>query len=152
MPKPSALSVTLHVHDAQWKALLSPYRKTVQAACEAAADEMRWKHAGEVAVVLANDAFVRQLNHQYRGKDKPTNVLSFPGDGESLGDIVLARQTVAKEAKAQGKTFKAHATHLLVHGMLHLSGHDHAREKEAAAMEALEIRILKKLGVSNPYL
>lgn len=152
MPKPSALSITLHVHDAQWKILLSPCRKTVRAACEAAANEMQLKRAGEVAVVLASDAFVRQLNHQYRGKDKPTNVLSFPGDGESLGDIVLARQTVAKEAKAQGKTFKAHATHLLVHGMLHLSGHDHARGKEAAAMEALEIRILKKLGVSNPYL
>jgi probable rRNA maturation factor len=142
------LDITIDIRDAKWKALLLPYKKTVHAACEAA---FKNKSKEEVCVVLANDAFVRNLNRDFRRKDKPTNVLSFPGD-EHLGDIILARQTILREAKEQGKTARDHAVHLIVHGMLHLQGYDHEHEKDAKAMEALEIKILKKLGISNPYL
>ncbi len=155
------ISITVQVQDARWRALLRPYGKTVRAACETALESSGlgirdWGFG--VTVVLADDAFVRKLNKQFRGKDKPTNVLSFPESpipnpqSPYLGDIVLARQTVEREAKEQGKTVRAHATHLLVHGMLHLLGHDHMRAKEAQAMENLEIKILKKLGINNPYL
>ena len=105
----------------------------------------------EMTVVLADDAFVKNLNRDFRGKNKPTNVLSFPGDGH-LGDIVLAFETIERQAKEQNKTFKAHVQHLLVHGTLHLLGHDHMEEAEAEKMESLEIKILKELGVANPYL
>lgn len=147
-------AVTIHLHTPQWKKLLHPYCKTVEVACASALGKKR-----AVAVVLADDAFVQKLNHHYRGKNKSTNVLAFPafssplGEGDSyLGDIILAYETVVQEARAQGKTFKHHATHLLVHGCLHLLGHDHMRKKDAEAMEALEIKILAKLGISNPYL
>lgn len=139
--------INIQILDPRWKVLLRPYRKTVRAACEAA-----FSGSGEITVMLADDALMRQLNHDYRGKDAPTNVLSFSGEGDYLGDIVLARQTIEREAKAQRKTVRTHATHLLVHGTLHLLGHDHLRDKEAQTMEALEIKILKKLGISNPYL
>ncbi|NBX02785.1 MAG: rRNA maturation RNase YbeY [Alphaproteobacteria bacterium] len=115
------------------------------ASAASAEGEMR-----EITVVLADDAFVKNLNRDFRGKDKPTNVLSFPGDGH-LGDIVLAFETIEREAKEQQKTFKAHVQHLLVHGTLHLLGHDHIKDAEAEKMEALEIKILKELGVANPY-
>lgn len=144
------LDITILVKDARWKPLLKPHVKTVHAACEAAAQNMRSRK--ELTVVLANDALARKLNRDFRGMDKPTNVLSFPGGGAHLGDIVLARQTVAREAKAQGKTLRAHAVHLLVHGVLHLLGYDHLREKDARNMERREIKVLKKLGISNPYL
>lgn len=145
--------ITIQLRDARWKTRLRPYCKTVRAACETALAHTKRKGV-EMAVVLADDAFVRDLNHTYRGQDKPTNVLSFPGEegGEVLGDVVLALETVEREAREQDKTVKHHAIHLLVHGTLHLLGYDHLRRKEAESMEALEIKILKKLGVSNPYL
>jgi probable rRNA maturation factor len=159
------LKITIDIRDEKWKALLSPYRKTVQQACEAGFriqdSGFRKISGGEVSVVLANDAFVRKLNHAFRGKDKPTNVLSFPSsppescilNPESyLGDIILARQTILREAKAQKKTPRDHAVHLIVHGMLHLQGYDHERHADAENMEALEVKILKKLGIGNPYL
>ena len=106
----------------------------------------------EISLVLADDALIQGLNKQYRGKDKPTNVLSFPQDEEfSLGDIVLALETIEKEAREQNKTFRDHVIHLTVHGTLHLLGHDHENPDEAADMEELEIRILHKLGINNPY-
>ena len=117
--------------------------------------------AAEVTVVLADDAMVRRLNRDYRGLDKPTNVLSFggpdgwhaapPGAPIGLGDVILARETVAAEATAQGKSMADHASHLIVHGMLHLLGHDHVSDVEAEAMEAVEVRILAGLGIGNPY-
>lgn len=143
--------IVIHVRDPRWKARLKPYCKTVEAVCAAVLKDAK-RGRGEMAVVLADDAFVRDLNKTFRGKDKPTNVLSFPGEEEALGDIVLALETIAREADKQGKTFRDHATHLLVHGMLHLLGFDHARAKDAAAMEKREIKILKTLGVANPYL
>ena len=120
----------------------------------------------EVSVRLTDDAEVQQLNAQYRHKDKPTNVLSFPmiqadllesvgqnsDDGEVLlGDIVLAHGVCAAEAAERGITLADHATHLIVHGTLHLLGYDHMVEDEAEAMEAIEIDALKSLGLADPY-
>ena len=119
----------------------------------------------EVAVRLTDDAEVHQLNRDFRGKDKPTNVLSFPqvqddlleglansDDGEILlGDIVLARETCAREAYEKGISLEDHATHLIVHGTLHLVGYDHMDDASASAMEALEVKALASLGLANPY-
>lgn len=149
---PVKLQLDIAVREAAWKTRLKPYVKTIRVACEAALQETSKRKKIEISVVLANDAFVRELNHTYRRKNKPTNVLSFDGEGEYLGDIVLALETIQREAKQQGKTFRDHATHLIVHGVLHLLGHDHERDKDAAAMEEKEVKILKKLGVKNPYL
>lgn len=120
-----------------------------------------------ISLVLADDAFVRILNAQYRNKDKPTNILSFPAidlldddslqydayeDDVPLGDLVLAYETVAKECEEQNKSFEDHFRHLIVHGYLHLVGYDHIEDNEAEKMEALEIDILAACGVKNPYL
>lgn len=121
----------------------------------------------EISVRLTDNAEVQTLNAQYRHKDKPTNVLSFPmvqadlldtiaqnsDDGEVLlGDIVLAYETCAREAAEKGVTVDAHATHLIVHGTLHLLGYDHMDDDEAGAMEAIEIAALSALGIADPYL
>lgn len=111
----------------------------------------------EVSVLFADDAFVRGLNARWRGQDKPTNVLSFPAAApalpgpRSLGDIVLAYETVAREAGEAGKPFDHHAAHLLVHGFLHLLGLDHETDADAAVMEAREVRILETLDIPDPY-
>ena len=102
--------------------------------------------------MLTDDAEVRQLNARWRGKDKPTNVLSFPaGDPVLIGDVVLAFQTVKREAAEQGKHFGDHLSHLVVHGALHLIGYDHVKARDAEAMEALERRVLAGLGIADPY-
>jgi probable rRNA maturation factor len=108
---------------------------------------------GSVSVLFGDDEAVRTLNRTFRHKDAPTNVLSFPapeGFG-ALGDIALALETVTREAEAQGKPAKAHATHLLAHGFLHLVGYDHAEDADAARMEAREREILAALGLPDPY-
>jgi len=119
----------------------------------------------EVSIKLSDDAEVQKLNAAFRGKDKPTNVLSFPmvqadlieamantDDGEILlGDIILAQETCAREADERGISLADHATHLIVHGTLHLIGHDHENEVEAETMEALEIAALETLGLPDPY-
>ncbi len=116
----------------------------------------------ELSLVLANDDLVQILNREYRGQDKSTNVLSFasldeddaPDPGEdllNLGDVILAYQTVEKEAADQDKFIQDHAVHLVVHGVLHLLGYDHENEDDANVMESTEIRILEKLGIQNPY-
>ena len=104
-----------------------------------------------VSVVLANNNFVHRLNKEYRGKDKPTNVLSFENEFPLAGDIVIAYGVTRDEAKAQGKTFAAHLAHLLTHGALHLQGYDHLNDKEAKKMEKLETKLMKKLGYEDPY-
>lgn len=120
----------------------------------------------EISVRLTDDAEVQVLNRDYRQKDKPTNVLSFPmiapdlldavsntDDGEVLlGDIVLAHETCAAEAAEKGITLPAHATHLIVHGTLHLLGYDHQGQAEAEAMEQIERDVLATLGIADPYL
>jgi probable rRNA maturation factor len=137
---------TIHLQDARWKKTLHPYCKTIGSIVAAV------NAKGEISIVLADDDFVQNLNKQYRGKNKPTNVLSFPNEDEPLGDVILAFETVAREAEEQGKTFRDHAAHLIVHGILHLMGYDHEDEGEADKMEAREAKILKKLGIANPYL
>jgi probable rRNA maturation factor len=121
--------------------------------------------AVEIAVRFTSDLVVRELNRDYRDKDRPTNVLSFPmvapdmiemlsnsDDGEILlGDIVLAAETCADEARDKGVTVEAHASHLVVHGMLHLLGYDHLDDAEAEAMEEMERQALFSLGLEDPY-
>ena len=115
---------------------------------------------GELAVVLTDDAAIRALNRDWRGKDAATNVLSFPAKEARpdrraprlLGDIVIAYETVAREAAAEGKPFMHHLAHLAVHGFLHLVGYDHEANGGADAMERLEIAILARLDVPDPYL
>lgn len=106
-----------------------------------------------VTILLTDDAVVRDLNARFRGKDTPTNVLAFtspPGVGH-LGDIALAHGVCAREAAEQGKSLVDHLRHLVVHGVLHLAGHDHQTDAEASAMEALERHLLARLGVNDPY-
>ena len=107
--------------------------------------------SAEASVVLGSDPFVQELNRDYRGKDKPTNVLSFPQDLPLLGDLVFAYETVKRESDEQQKSFDEHLLHLCVHGTLHLLGYDHIGDAEAEEMEALEIKILATMGVKNPY-
>ena len=116
----------------------------------------------EVAVMLTDDAAIRVLNKDFRGIDKPTNVLSFPApetDGaenedaapRALGDIAIAYETLRREACDEAKPFLNHLSHLAVHGFLHLIGYDHETDDEADEMEALEIAILAQLGIPDPY-
>ncbi len=118
--------------------------------------------AGELGVRVVGSAESRRLNARYRGKDKPTNVLSFPpppqppgapaaGEARPLGDLVICAQVVRSEAREQRKPLAAHWAHLVVHGALHLIGYDHERGPEAKRMERREIAVLRRLGFSNPY-
>lgn len=146
--KPS--KVTVLTHDPRWRGRVSLVRKAAEAALKAQ------KSKGEVTIVLGTDAQVRALNRDYRKKDRPTNVLSFPdgsahGGFMSVGDIILAYETIAREATEQGKTLNHHTQHLVVHGVLHLLGFDHEDDKGATAMEQREIRILSSLSIANPY-
>jgi probable rRNA maturation factor len=110
----------------------------------------------EIAVVLTDNSAIRMLNRQWRGIDAATNVLSFPSDHPAgnrrfVGDIVLAQQTVAQESNAEHKPFAHHLAHLAVHGFLHLLGYDHENDKDAATMERLERKILRRLAIPDPY-
>lgn len=139
------------VDDPGWRKVrgLLPRLKRAAAAAEKAA-----KFRGTFTILLSKDAKLKSLNRDFRGKDKPTNVLSFPAapnDDGYRGDIALALGVTRREAKAAGKSFADHAVHLVVHGVLHLAGHDHVRARDAQKMEKLEIAILRTLGVANPY-
>ena len=120
-------------------------------AVAAAADQLDGPREGELSLVLSDDAQVQVLNRDYRGKDKATNVLSFPQTGPLLGDIVVARETVAREALDKDVSFEAHTAHLIIHGWLHLQGFDHETDATAEEMEAIEIAALATLGIDNPY-
>lgn len=127
-------------------------RKMIRKAVSAVIDISQY----EVSVLLTDDDFIWQLNKNYRGVDKPTNVLSFPAPKMDapvppLGDIVLSLNTIKKEAIEQGKTFESHLIHLIIHGSLHLTGYDHISDGDAEQMEAKEIELMKNLGFDNPY-
>lgn len=123
----------------------------------AAASLRLWAQAalrkkGALTIRIVDEAESEILNGRYRHKQKPTNVLSFGYDERGvLGDLVICAPVVAREAKEQHKTVRAHWAHMVVHGCLHLQGHDHEIQKEAEAMEKMEIRILGKLGFNDPY-
>jgi len=106
----------------------------------------------ELSILFTDDAGISRLNATWRGKDKPTNVLSFPqGSGPLLGDVILAAETVRREAALAGKPFEDHIAHLVVHGFLHLLGYDHDADADAEKMEELERVALKRLGIPDPY-
>ena len=155
------MQVDIDIADEGWHAV-SGVEDIVQTAADAAAGALGEERAERVlGVRLAGDEEVRALNQQYRGKDKPTNILSFetdlaeliwpPGEPLPLGDVILAYGVVAKEADGFGKKIESHLSHLIVHGVLHLAGYDHEDAETADEMEALEIEILAGLGIENPY-
>jgi probable rRNA maturation factor len=159
-PVPDPGDVAVVVAAPEWRRRLRAAPVIARRAAWAALGAGGVRRPGELAVVLADNRLSRKLNRTWRGKDKPTNVLSFPAVEDRarpkdaprlLGDVVLAGGVVAAEAEAQGKRLSAHLTHLVVHGVLHLLGHDHERARDAQRMEKLEIRILHDLGVANPY-
>ena len=117
------------------------------------------KRTVEISVLLTSSTVLKRLNSDYRNKNTPTNVLSFPGDYAApatnsevlLGDVILGREKVIQEAEDMDKDISDHATHLVVHGVLHLLGYDHENDNEAIIMESLEVNALASLGLSNPY-
>lgn len=149
----TAAGIETVIEDARWTEALGD-AQALATCCFDAARQGRPELAGEVALLLADDATLSKLNARFRGRDKPTNVLSFPS-GETppgfIGDIALAFETCEKEAAEKSIVLADHAAHLIVHGLLHLAGHDHEEDAEAEVMEALEVDILDAIGVSNPY-
>lgn len=142
--------IAVSVHSGDWP----DHRAEIEAAARLA---LAGEH-GAVDITLADDAEQQRLNRDWRGKDAPTNVLAFPSGGPAapgapriLGDVVLALSTIRREASEQHKPFADHLLHLVVHGVLHLRGYDHAEPEAAEAMEAREIAILEELGIPNPY-
>ena len=129
-----------------------------QRAAEAALAAAEEDEAFEASVMLTDDAQLQELNRTWRGKDRPTNVLSFPAPEQPgatgprhLGDIALAFETLARESEEESKEFAHHFAHLIIHGILHLLGYDHEVEAEAEIMEALEVKALASLGITDPY-
>jgi probable rRNA maturation factor len=158
---PSGITVDVLAESPLWEAEPDAEAVVRRAISRAAAVVEPNAPAAEVAVLLCDDATIAALNAQWRGRDEPTNVLSFPAlpasdpmvsDGAvHLGDIAIANETVVREAGEQGRTVSAHLAHLAVHGFLHLLGYDHQTDSEAEHMEGLERAILAALGISDPY-
>ena len=142
--------IEVEIEETAWTDACADAAIRVEAAAGAALGQV----AGDVVVLLTDDASIQDLNARFRDRDRPTNVLSFPAAASAfphLGDVVLAFGVCAGEAAAQGKTLADHLTHLVVHGVLHLLGHDHEVDSEAEAMEREERKILGQLGVPDPY-
>ena len=167
-PQPArGVEVSTEISAAAWSDTLVDIEiltgRAAQAAFHAGAPAVYQGRTIEAGVRLADDAELRELNREYRGQDKPTNVLSFNGldDGElerlppdaplMLGDIVIAYETAAAEAACEAKSLGDHLSHLVVHGMLHLLGYDHIEEGDATLMERLEAEVLAGMGIANPY-
>jgi probable rRNA maturation factor len=149
------MNLEITIEDTDWKTVPN-LRKLTRQAIKAAivGDDL------SISVLFTSDAEILEINKQWRGKAKPTNVLSFPvsaetpvpeGEPRPLGDIVLAFGTIVKEASEQKKSVASHVSHLIVHGLLHLLGYDHEIDAEAEIMEAREVEVLKKLGIEDPY-
>jgi probable rRNA maturation factor len=153
-----AIDVLIEAGDWPGGSTLSNLAETAVAAAAAHVSKAILPSA-ELSLVFTDDAHIQVLNRRFRDRDKATNVLSFPAGmaqnsqfGPLLGDIVIARETVAAEARAEGLTIEAHLTHLIVHGFLHILGYDHETEAEASVMERLEAAILADIGIADPYI
>ena len=150
-----SVTIDIAVEAESWHRILGA-ELIAHRAAQAALDDAKVTD-GEVSILLADDAKVRELNRNYRHKDQPTNVLSFPSEDKTesgarfFGDIALAFETVSREASDEGKRPDAHLSHLVVHGVLHLLGFDHDNERDAEAMEARETKIVTHLGFADPY-
>jgi probable rRNA maturation factor len=142
------IEIDLQVEEAAWFERLPQIERLLDEAAAAIEAD------GAADVLLTTDEAVRKLNTRFRGKDRPTNVLSFPAPANpfgQLGDVALALGVCEREAREQGKPLDDHIRHLLVHGLLHLLGYDHEAEADAEAMESLERTVLARLGVPDPY-
>lgn len=164
------LEIDVSVDDPGWIAVLPSVEETIHETISTVIDfSAPFVNMIEISVVLTQDQEIQKLNRDYRGKDKPTNILSFgsletplnkisyeklalPGTPFHLGDLILSLKTLQKESQEQNKILDHHFRHLIVHGMLHLLGHDHVREDDALVMENAEVEILKKFEILNPYL
>jgi probable rRNA maturation factor len=145
--------IDIEIEDQAWAYTEGQVEALVLAAAEAALEAADFEGGG-VTILLTDDAAVHDLNHRFRGKDAPTNVLSFPAPSNPerhLGDVALAFGVCAREAEDQGKPFAHHLQHLVAHGVLHLVGYDHETDAEAEQMEGLERIVLAGLGVPDPY-
>lgn len=152
--------IDIAIRDGAWpseETLAGIAEKALEAA--RAAEGLAFPDGAELSLLFTGDAEMREINRDWRQQDKPTNVLSFPGEdlqpgdpaGMTLGDIVVAYETVEREAGLEGKRFEDHLTHLVVHGIFHLFGYDHMDDEEAALMEDAERRALASLGIGDPY-
>lgn len=151
----SVLAVDIVEDDGEWSKI-ADRDNLIETAARAAFEKVQPPGApGFVTIALSSDARVCDLNGRFRGKPKPTNVLSFPAGvgspGDHIGDIVLGLETVEREAVEQDIPVAHHVQHLVVHGVLHLLGYDHETAPDAERMEAIEIEVLSKLGIANPY-
>lgn len=153
------IALDIEAEDGRWDAI-GDRDRLLQRAADAALAVLPDAPGEDLSatVLLSDDASIRELNRDFRGQDKATNVLSFPSPdmpgnpgGRPLGDVALAFETVEREAADEGKTLADHAAHLVVHGLLHLLGHDHLEDEEAEAMERLEVLALARLGIADPY-
>ncbi|MCS6890877.1 MAG: rRNA maturation RNase YbeY [Rhodovarius sp.] len=147
-PAPPPVTIEVVTECRRWRQLLPRIERLVRRAAASAC-----RVAGrpvQASVLLADDRRLRLLNHAHRGRAKPTNVLSFPA-AEGVGDVALALGTIRREAAAAGKPLAAHAAHLVVHGLLHLLGHDHLSAGEARRMERAETRALRAIGLPDPW-
>lgn len=162
--KPSVITPEYTIQNDLWDNLLSQEKPFFDRVLQLAFSELALPHHDfSVSLVFTNDDEIRDLNREYRHQDKPTNVLSFPmfddftampdiEEALELGDIILGYETITREAAEQDKSLRDHVAHLLLHGFLHLCGYDHMTDAEAQEMEDLEITILQKSGIANPYL
>lgn len=158
-PRNQSLAIDIRLQSRRWREL-PELRERVHAATEAAlaVAAVRPLPEAELSLLFTDDKRIRVINRDWRGFDKATNVLSFPAapperiaTSPVLGDIVLAYETLAREAESENKSMADHLSHLVIHGLLHLLGEDHETEAEAARMEGLEIAALARLGIANPY-
>lgn len=160
----ATLTADYTINDDAWQDLINDQQARFHTLLNEALAELALPpHEFSVSLVFTHDEEVQQLNRDYRQKDKPTNVLSFPmfddfeqmpdiEESLELGDIILAYETVVREAEEQNKKLEDHVAHLLLHGFLHLCGFDHMTDDEAKEMEELEIAVLEKIGITDPYI
>lgn len=164
MSAPDKFIIDIIIDDPRWLNHSSNWESDLTEVITKGLIYLNWSMPCEIAVTLSNDAMIQPLNRDYRAKDSPTNTLSFPsfergdipndtaGEPIPLGDIIIAYETMVKEAHEQAKDLKSHMTHITIHGLLHLLGYDHIIDSEAEIMEALEIKILETFNIGNPYI